>query len=137
MTTPVRRERIARLLLAAVLLAITALIVVVVLSYHDWRPQPIDRVDATSTGTSIELTVSHNWCGEDLRASIRQQSDTNVTVRVEQDVSGDCEDIGLESTYTVELDEPLGDRTITGEPSIRTCVIDGGASDRCRSAESG
>ncbi len=42
MTTLVRRERIARLVLAAVLLAITALIVVV-LSHHDWRPQPIDR----------------------------------------------------------------------------------------------
>lgn len=136
MSELVRRERIARLVLAAVILAITALIVVVVLSYDDWEARPIDRVDATSTGTSIGLTVSHNWCGEDLRASVRQQSDTNVAVRIEQDVSGDCEDIGLESTYTVELDEPLGDRTITGEPSIRTCVIDGGESDRCRSAES-
>lgn len=137
MSALVRRERIARLVLAAVLLAITALIVVVVLGDHDWEAQPIDRVDATSTGTSIELTVSHNWCGEDLRASVRQQSDTNVTVRVEQDVSGDCEDIGLESTYAVELDEPLGDRTITGEPSISLCVIDDRESDRCRSAGSG
>jgi hypothetical protein len=129
----VRRDRVARAVLAAVLLCITGLIVALVLTYQDWEPQPIIRIEASSTGTAVELTVAHGRCSdEELRPEVSEQSDANVTVRVEQDVSGDCEDIGLRSTYTVELDEPLGSRTITGDPWIGQCIIDGADSDRCR-----
>lgn len=59
-----------------------------------------------------------------------------AVLRAEQDVRGGCAYIGLTSVVTVELQAPLGQRSILFDPEDLSdsvvCVVDGELADQCR-----
>jgi hypothetical protein len=129
-----RRESVARITLAVVLLVLFVAALVAFRGMSDVQLIGVSRVEARGDDVQIALTVRHGRCSHDPQARVVSQSDSTVVVRAEHDTIGDCDDIELTSVLVAVLDAPLGERTITiGTSSAGPieCIIDDAPSDRC------
>lgn len=102
-----------------------------------WATRSIAEVNGATDSSTLEVTVNHNRCGNGgPRVNVTRQSADSIVLSAEQDERGDCDDIGLTSTVTVELDALLGQRAIRFQPEQQAgsvvCIIDGERSDLCR-----
>lgn len=78
--------------------------------------------------------MSHLACGStDLQVRARETSD-DVTLRARYNVKGSCKAIEVRTVLTVELDQPLGDRSVVIDNPPRgpgSCIVVDEAHDRC------
>lgn len=128
------RQRGAVLTLAAIALLIAGFIYLLV--QPRWAERTIAEVNGAVVSSTLEVTVNHNECGNGgPRVRVTEQSDDAVVLRAEQNERGDCDDIGLTSVVTVELDAPLGERAILFDPEEQSgsvvCTIDGATTQSC------
>lgn len=82
----------------------------------DWGPQPIVGISGAVDQESLEVTVVHGRCPSGDPVVRVDESATEVRIRAEQDVHGDCEDVELHTMIEVDLDQPLADRPLLVEP---------------------
>jgi hypothetical protein len=120
----------------AYLLVVVGLIGLLVWSANrpDWEPVAVTEVAGEETGTQLSVTVRHSACPDGPRVEVDEETEVVVRIRAEQNVAGDCDDVGLTTTLQVELERPLGDRSIAGASGAPSCVVDGRATDRCHRA---
>ena len=112
--TRARRRRTARSAIAIV----TVISVVLLLGWlalrPNWQPRSIVGVEGAVDSQILDVTVAHEDCGTgNPRVSARESGNDSVVLVAEYNERGDCNDIGLESTVTVELARELGDRTVS------------------------
>lgn len=91
-------------------------------------------ISGESDGTVLEVVVAHAQCsGGDPRVRLDESDEEMVRVEADYDVSGDCDDVGLETLVLAELKVPLGERTIQANSMGRplSCSLDGQPSDVC------
>jgi hypothetical protein len=121
---------------AVVVLCVAVAALLVSVNRPTWEPRPIVAVDGERSEAELTVTVAHDRCRSKPRVRV-EESDAQVRLRAEQDVTGDCESIGLESTFVVELVESLGRRGLVVEevpgdrPPVRCTTGDHGGV-RCR-----
>lgn len=103
----------------------------------EWEPIPVMGVVAESDSDEIAVVVLHSECRRGPRVVV-EETDEVVRLQPEQDVSAGCDDVGITSQIDVELDAPLGDRTLelvrwAGAAGVAdpTCEVDGQPDDRC------
>jgi hypothetical protein len=114
--------------------AITAVLVSV--NRPTWEARRIVAVDGGRSRAELTVTVAHERCRNEPRIRV-EESDAQVQLRAEQDVTGDCESIGLESTFVVDLVESLGRRglvveEVPGDRSPVRCTTGDHGGVRCR-----
>ena len=81
-----------------------------------WSERTIADVEGSADSTTLSVTVDHNECANGgPRVRIVDQSESVVELRAEQNERGGCDDIGLASVVTVDLDAPLRERQIVYE----------------------
>lgn len=102
-----------------------------------WAARSIAEVIGATDSSTLDVTVNHNRCGNGgPRVKVTRESADSIVLSAEQDERGDCDDIGLTSIVTVELDAVLGERAIRFQPEQQVgsvvCIIDGERSDLCR-----
>lgn len=108
---------------------------VIYLSFRpDWQAHAVVAISGESDGTILEVVVAHAQCGGgDPRVHLDESNPETVRVEANYDVSGDCDDIGLETLVRAELEAPLGARTIQADSLGRplACTLDGQPSEVC------
>ena len=76
------------------------------------RSEPVDIVEIVghSDSTELILRVQHRSCEADGPDVTVEEDEVTVGLSARYDASGDCDDVIVESTVVVTLDEPLGSR---------------------------
>ena len=84
---------------------------------YPWNQQPVTEVVASSDGRQLAIGLH---CDSDARASVVRYTDESVVVELETrgPGRGDCADLA-----TVELAEPLGDRTVVDAATQRSLEV--------------
>ena len=128
------RQRGAVLTLVAIAVLIAGFIYLLV--QPRWTERTIAEVNGAIGSSNLEVTVNHNECGNGgPRVRVTEQTAEAVVLRAEQNERGDCNDIGLTSVITVELDAPPGERAILFDPEEQSdsvvCTIDGATTQSC------
>ncbi|MEZ5215333.1 MAG: hypothetical protein R2705_02040 [Ilumatobacteraceae bacterium] len=84
-----------------------------VLSVQTWVVAPTREVRGEAGSDRLVVTAERSACEtEPLRLQIRRQDSTRVELRIEEYAPNDCAD-GVEPVdLQVDLDRPLGDRTV-------------------------
>ena len=101
-----------------------------------WVERTIAEVSGAIGSSTLEVTVNHNQCGNGgPRVRVTEQTAEAVVLRAEQNERGNCDDIGITSVISVELDAPLGERAILIDPEEQSgsvvCTIDGATTQSC------
>jgi hypothetical protein len=124
------RAAVAALLVGAVVVALIAM------NRPTWEARQIVLVEGARSSDQLSVTVAHPRCRSGPRLRVSESEDA-VRLRAEQDVSGDCEAVGLESTSTVTLAGAIGRRAVVvedvpGQPGSVRCPSDDHDSILCR-----
>jgi hypothetical protein len=99
--------------LALLVIAVLVIGIVYASLQPRWSERTIADVEGSTDSTILTVTVNHNDCGNGgPRVRIIRQTDDLVELHAEQDERSDCDDIGLTSVITVDLDAPLGERQL-------------------------
>ena len=95
----------------AVLAVLTPVAVVVTLEVRG-TPEPVPWASADVQGTELTVQYVGSECRDEASLEVEEHSDrVVVTVRERVGLSS-CSDVGVLSTLTGGLDEPLGDRDV-------------------------
>jgi len=83
------------------------------LAMPNWQARAVTYVAGSSESAVLDVTVAHEDCGTgEPRVNVSEDADT-VALSAEYDEGrSGCNDIGQFTTIAVQLDEPLGNRTI-------------------------
>lgn len=130
-----RRTRQPGAVLALVVIAIVIAGFVYALMQPRWSDRSISEVSGANDSSTLAVTVNHNQCGNGGPRVRVTQSAESVVLHAEQNERGDCDDVGLTSVVTVDLEAPLGQRQIRFDPQqgseSMVCDIDGRAVNQC------
>lgn len=94
---------------------------------EDWRPKEITRIAGDADSRELEVDVGHGSCASDPRVRIVEENASEVVLRAEQDMHGDCTSEGLTTTFIVELQDVLGDRAVRVDAVDHPTDVDGPA----------
>jgi hypothetical protein len=116
------RAAIVAVLVGAVVVAL------IVMNRPTWEARQIVLVEGERSSDELAVTVAHLRCRSDPRIRIAETEEA-VRLRAEQDVTGDCDAVGLESTSTVTVASPVGRRAVVvedvpGQPGSVRCNTD-------------
>ena len=120
-----------------VLLWIGAIVAVGYFAFFQDRSEPVDIVgiEGRSDSTELILRVEHGSCEADRPDVDVEEDEVTVGLSARYDASGDCDDVIVESTVVVTLDEPLGSRRIESRAAndgrAQVCLIDDVPSTQC------
>jgi hypothetical protein len=120
-----------------VLLWIGAIVAVGFWAFFPDRSEPVDIVgiEGHSDSTELILQVQHGSCEADGPDVDVEEDEVTVGLSARYDASGDCDDVLVESTVTITLDEPLGSRRIesraANDGGALVCLIDDVPSTQC------
>lgn len=137
---PQERSAWSTVLFVVLLLSLAAAIVFA-FNRSQWETRQVQAVIARSDTASLQVVIAHSSCpGDGVRAHVTKETRDLVQLRAEHGISGDCDDIGLTTTVSLELDAPLGGRVIrvvqpawtVDTEQVMDCRIDEADSDRCR-----
>lgn len=83
------------------------------LAMPNWQARAVTSVAGSSESTVLDVTVAHEDCGTgDPRVNVSEAAEV-VALSAEYDEGrSGCNDIGQSTTISVELDQPLGNRTV-------------------------
>lgn len=120
-----------------VLLCIGAVVAVGFWAIFQDRSEPADIVEIVGRSDSNELflQVRHLSCQTDRPDVEVDEKDLTIGLSARYDESGDCDDVLVDSTVVITLDELLGSRRIesTGvnDRPAQVCLIDDVLSTQC------
>lgn len=79
----------------------------------NWQPRPIVAVEGTVDSHILDVTVAHEDCATgDPRVHATEPNADQIVLSAEYNDDGDCNDVGLQTTVTVELAGEVGNRTV-------------------------
>lgn len=121
-------------LLVGMLLALPVLVAIWWFVVPNWHARGITSVVGSSESTALEVTVAHEDCGTgDPRVNVDEGPDVVALTAEYDEGRRGCNDEGRLTTVVVDLEEPVGNRTI----EVRTlgrgveCDIAGDDLRRC------
>ena len=123
------RTRVAYLVVVAV--AVGALLSYV--NRPDWQLIDITSVTGSVDSNLLDVTLVGGVCDSGPRVREVEGDRSEVVVRAEQNVRGDCDSVGITETLTLELDDTLGSRRLRLE-DVRAgarCRVDGATTNPC------